>query len=87
MMMMMMVVLMMMMVVLMMAPERAESPSCRQQQKEKRCFPASARTHQKYIILCLYPFIGCCVLGGGVQVRCPTNEGRGLQFTTTKILF
>lgn len=36
---------MMMMMVLMMAPERAESPSCRQQEEEKRCFPASARAH------------------------------------------
>lgn len=87
--------MMMMMMVLMMAPERAESPSCRQQEEEKRCFPASARAHthhasspsQKYIILCLLPFIGCCVLGGEVQVRCPTNEGRGLQFTTSKMLF
>ena len=84
--------MMVMMMVLMMAPERAESPSCRQQEEEKRCFPASARTphasarSQKYIILCLFPFIGCCVLGGGVQVRSPTNEGQGLQFTTSKIL-
>lgn len=33
------------MVVLMMAPERAQSPSWRQQEEEKRCFPPSARTH------------------------------------------
>lgn len=79
-------------VVLMMAPERAVTVVS-SAGGGKRCFPASARTHrassrsQKYIILCLYPFIGCCVLGGEVQVRCPTNERRGLQFTTTKRLF